>query len=286
MTAGIVAVLSVVAVYAINFVGARYSVRHGLSSLDLAALRYSVSGLLLLPSFVRLGLRDLGGLGWRRAVALSCFAGSPYVLVFFLGLTFAPASHGAVLNPGIVPSVVFIGLVVLGRQRFSVARGATLAIIVAGLVLVTGSSFSLRGPVLAGDALLFLTGISWGLFTLFARVWDVRPLQAATIISVLSMIYLPVYFAFFYHGFASVSLLHIASQAAFQGLLMSFAAMYLLTFAVRRLGAQLTSLFSPLIPVMTTLLAVPLLAEIPTASQWLGVGIVAAGMVTDWRLSS
>ena len=67
---------------------------------------------------------------------------------------------------------------------------------------------------------------------------------------------------------------------------MSIGGLYLVMFAVRRLGAQLTALFSPLIPVMTTLLAVPLLAEIPTAAQWAGVALVAAGMVTDWRLSS
>src|SRR5438045_2909274 len=112
-------------VYALNFVGTRYSMLHGLTSLDLAALRYSVSG----------------------------------------------------------------------------------------------------------DALLFLTGVSWGLFTLFARVWNVRPLQAAAIVSVLSMVYLPVYLVFFYRGFAGVSMLHIASQAAFQGLGMSLAALSLLTFA-------------------------------------------------------
>jgi len=37
---------------------------------------------------------------------------------------------------------------------------------------------------------------------------------------------------------------------------------------------------------MTTLLAVPLLAEVPTPSQCTGVAIVVAGMVTDWRLAS
>jgi len=285
MLAGIAAVLCVMTVYALNFVGARYSMLHGLTSLDLAALRYSVAGLMMLPNFVRLGPR-LGGLGWRRAIALTGLAGSPYVLVFFAGLSLAPAAHGAVLNPGIVPSVVYIGLVVLGRQRFSTVRIATLLVIVGGLVLVTGASFTIRGAVLAGDALLFLTGISWGLFTLFARLWEVRPAHAATIISVLSMIYVPIYFLFFYRGFGSVSLPHILAQAAFQGFLMSLAALYFITFAVRRLGAQLTSLFSPMIPVMTTLLAVPLLAEIPTAAQWAGVALVAAGMVTDWRLSS
>ena len=85
---------------------------------------------------------------------------------------------------------------------------------------------------------------------------NIRPLQAATIVSVLSMVYLPLYFAFFFRGFPSASTLHIVS------------------------------LFSPLIPVMTTLLAIPLLAEVPTPMQWLGVALVALGMVTDWRLLS
>src|SRR5262249_13397300 len=110
--------------------------------------------------------------------------------------------------------------------------------------------------------------------------------QAASIISVLSMIYVPVYLLFFYRGFGSASALHVVAQAAFQGLVNSIVALYLITFAVRRLGAQLTSLFSPLIPVMAQLLAGPLLAEVPTPAQWTGVAIVAAGMVTDWRLSS
>ena len=44
MLTGIAAILCVMTVYAINFVGTRYSVQHGLTSLDLAALRYSVSG--------------------------------------------------------------------------------------------------------------------------------------------------------------------------------------------------------------------------------------------------
>jgi drug/metabolite transporter (DMT)-like permease len=286
MLPGLVAVLCVMVVYALNFVATRYSVLHGLRPIDLAALRYSVSGLVMLPAFLRLGVRELGGIGWRRAIALTVLAGSPYVLVFFLGLSLAPAAHGAVLNPGIVPSVVFIGLVVLGRKTFSVARALTLAVIVVGLVLVTGTSFTLRGPVLTGDALLFLTGISWGLFTLFARVWEVRPLQAAAIISVLSTVFVPFYFVFIYRGFASVSTLHLVSQAAFQGLGMSLAGLYGITFAVRRLGAQLTSLFSPLIPVMTTLLAIPLLSEVPTPAQWVGVALVAGGMLTDWRLST
>ncbi|MBD2103944.1 hypothetical protein [Leptolyngbya sp. FACHB-261] len=96
---GVAAILLVMAIYTTNFVAIRYSILNGLTSLDLAALRFSVAGLAMLPSFCRLGLRDLGGLGWPRAMLLTCLAGSPYMVVFFFGLSFAPASHGAVLNP-------------------------------------------------------------------------------------------------------------------------------------------------------------------------------------------
>lgn len=68
-------------------------------------------------------------------------------------------------------------------------------------------------------------------------------------------------------------------QAVWQGLVNSIASLGLMTYTLRRLGAQVTALFSALVPLLTTLLAIPLLLEIPTAGQWAGVVIVAAGML-------
>src|SRR5581483_9994950 len=272
---GFLAMTLVVLVYAANFVAVRYSVQHGLTSFDLAALRFGAAGGLLLPYLVKTGIGDLGGIGWPRGLALACLAGAPYSVVFFLGLSRAPASHGAVLNPGLVPSVVFLVLVALGHARFSMRRVVSLVCIIVGLVLVTQSAFSARGEMLLGDALLLLTGISWGLFTVLLRVWNVRPLQAAAVVSAISLVYVPVYFAVWYHGVAA-SVPHMIAQAVLQGVFNSVIAIFLLTFAVRRLGAQLTALFSPSIPVLATLL----LGEVPTVGQWFGVAIVFVGMLS------
>ncbi len=269
----------VVLVYAANFVAVRYSVQHGLTSFDLAALRFGAAGVLLLPYLLSIGIRDLGGVGWRRGLSLACLAGAPYSVLFFLGLSHAPAAHGAVLNPGLVPSVVFLVLVALGRDRFSLRRAVSLACIVAGLVLVTQTAFTARGDMLLGDALLLLTGLSWGLFTVLLRLWEVRPLQSAAVVSVISLAYVPVYFLVWHHAIAA-SATHMVLQAILQGVFNSAIAIVLLTFAVRRLGAQLTALFSPSIPVLTTLLAIPLLGEVPTVAQWLGVAIVFVGMIS------
>ena len=108
----------------------------------MAALRYAAAGLERLPYAWHAGFRDFGGVGWRRGVVVACLAGAPYMVVFFYGLRFAPAAHGAVLNAGVVPSVVFLGLVCLGRQPFVLTRALSLLSIALGLVLVTGASLS------------------------------------------------------------------------------------------------------------------------------------------------
>lgn len=277
------ALVVTLSIYGCNFVAIRYSVQNGLSSFDLVALRFLVAGVVMLPLFIRLGPRDLGGIGWRRGLILATLAGSPYMALFFGGLHFAPASHGAILNPGMVPIVVFLALVLSRRQPFSLARMLILLMIVVGLVLVTASSFTLEGDVLIGDALLLLSGVSWGLFTLLARIWQLRPLQSATIVSVISLLYLPVYFLFIFDGFESATLRHIITQGAFQGLVNAIATMFLITFAIERLGAQVASLFTPLVPVVTTILGVFLLEEIPTPLQGVGMVIVVAGMIVATR---
>lgn len=283
---GVVAILLVMAIYTTNFIATRYSVLNGLTPLDLVALRYSVAGIVMLPYFCRLNLRNLGGIGWSKAILLTCLAGSPYILTLFFGLTFAPASHGAVLNPGIVPSVVFLGMVFLGLQSFSLVRALSLISIFIGVILVTASSFSLQGSVLFGDLLFLSSGISWGLFTLLAKVWELRPIQSTAIVSVISSLYLLPYLFFWYDGFESVAVAHIILQAIFQGIVMSIVALYLVTYAVRSLGAQLTSLFSPLVPVLTTLIAIPLLGEIPTSLQWIGIVLVVLGMLSTAKMNS
>ncbi|MBD2103945.1 DMT family transporter [Leptolyngbya sp. FACHB-261] len=145
---------------------------------------------------------------------------------------------------------------------------------------MTASSFSLQGSVLFGDLLLLSTGISWGLFTLLTKLWELKPLQSTAIVSVISLFYLPPYLFFSYNGFESASIPHIISQAVFQGIILSIGTLYLVTYAVQNLGAQLTSLFSPLVPVLTTLIAIPLLGEIPTSAQGIGIVLIALGMLS------
>ena len=284
----ILAMVLLVFIWTANLLVSRYSVLEGLSSYDLAALRYSIAGLILLPNFFRIGgLKDLGGLGWKKGLILSFLAGPPYMIPFFYGFKLAPVSHAAVLAPGIVPSVVFLGLVLTGRTSFSLAAVCSLILIVIGLTFVTAVSFSTHQDVLMGDALFVVGGLFWGLFTFLSRIWKVSPMPSVTVISVLSLTYIPFYFAFFYEGInENISITHVVLQGIFQGLFNWIMAVALMLYALQKLGAQNTALFSPIVPLTAALMAIPFLGEIPTAMQWLGIIMVSLGILATSRLTS
>jgi len=276
---GSVAMVLLVIIYAGNFIATRYSVHNGLSAYDLVALRFGVAGVLLLPYFCRLGWADLGGIGWARGCVLTVIGGSPYLLVFVFGLSLAPAAHGAVLNPGLVPAVVFVIMVILGLKGLVWGQVLSLLVILLGIVVVTAASFEIKGLVLIGDLLLLVTGISWGLFTVLARQWQLRPIQVVAVVSVISMIYLPIYLGFFFDCFDGASMLHVIVQGFYQGIVNSVCTLYLLTYALIKIGTPLTSLFNPLVPVLVTILAIPLLGEVPSTIQGIGILVVVLGMV-------
>src|SRR5215470_15476328 len=85
--------LAMVAITAIQFVAARFSLRGHLTSTDIASLRFAGAGLAFVPMLSRTGLEKMKVLGWRRASVLAVLTGFPYPVIINSGLTYAPASH-------------------------------------------------------------------------------------------------------------------------------------------------------------------------------------------------
>src|ERR1700759_5424536 len=66
--------------WASGFVVAKHGIEIGFSPADIAFHRFFWSGLILLPAAIRMGLRDLGGIGWGRAFGMTLFGGPPQAL--------------------------------------------------------------------------------------------------------------------------------------------------------------------------------------------------------------
>src|SRR5271157_4173545 len=91
-TRGALCGLGAASIWAGWIVIARLGLRTSLTPWDIAALRFGVGGLLLLPYLLRRGLA-IERLGWVGLAALVFGCGAPMVLLVNAGLLFAPAAH-------------------------------------------------------------------------------------------------------------------------------------------------------------------------------------------------
>jgi drug/metabolite transporter (DMT)-like permease len=95
--------LVVALVWGAQPVVATFGYRAGLNAFDLTLLRFTASGLLMLPLFLRRDPLHAGGLGWRRAAVFMLLAGPLYNAVLIGGLTWAPSSHSSLIYPAFTP---------------------------------------------------------------------------------------------------------------------------------------------------------------------------------------
>ena len=267
-----------VAVWTAFLLVSRAGARGTLTPFDLVALRFGVAGLVMLPFLLHRGLR---GISLRRAAALVVTAGPLFARLAFIGFAYAPASHAAVLMPGILPLwAALLGWMVLG-QRIGGARLLCLAAILAGIATLFASSAVEAPPgAWVGDLLFPLAPLSWAVFTVLARRWSVPALQATAVVAVGSMLlFLPIYALFLPKGLGVTPLGEIVFQGLFQGFIAVIVSLWAYTRAVEALGPAVTTMLTAAVPGLAAVLAVPLLGEPLTLLAGVGLALVTAGML-------
>lgn len=274
-------------IYGANFVISRHGLLNGLTPHDMMALRFGVGGLLLLPVFAAAGgWRDCAGIGWRRGILLTVMSGFPMTFLMMTGLTLAPAAHGASIAPGTVTVIGVIGGVLVFGMRLTPPLAAGVLIVLAGLaMLALGGAKGDMPHVLLGDLCFLGVGILWGAYPLLVQLWRLDALKSTAVVCVLSMAYLP-YYVFFQSGGMQAEWWVILLHAINQGLLNVVVGLWIWAWAARVVGTGVTGRFPPSMPVIGTMLAIPLLGEWPNLLQWLGVGLIVAGLtLAAWKRS-
>ena len=105
------------------------------------------------------------------------------------------------------------------------------------------------------------------------------PIHVAALVSTGSLvIYVPPYFAIRGIHFSDVPFAGLTFQVIFQGIVVTIISLVLYGRVVLILGASGGSAFGALVPALSVLLAIPLLGEWPTASGWVGVALISAGV--------
>src|ERR1700751_5073384 len=130
--------LAAVSIWSGWIVVARLGLRTSLTPWDIAAIRFCVAGLLLLPLVLAKGLA-FDRLGWGGLAAIVLGGAAP-VFLANSGLMFAPAAHAGALFPGVMPLMVALLAAVVLREEFTAAKKLGFALIVPGVLAITLAS--------------------------------------------------------------------------------------------------------------------------------------------------
>jgi drug/metabolite transporter (DMT)-like permease len=268
-----------VSIWAAFIVVSRLGIRTSLTPWDVAAIRFGVAGVLLLPYLMRKGLA-LDRLGLLGILVISIGCGAPMVLLVNAGLIFAPAAHAGALFPGVMPLMVAVLAAVMLREPFTPRKNGGLVLITLGAVVVVWASGGTLGTRQNLGHLLFLcAGLAWAGYTVVMRQARLGGLHAAAIAAVASLVfYVPIYAVLSRGSLFAAPLADVALQALVQGVLTAIVALLLYGRMVAILGATAAAAFVALTPAATALLAIPVLGEWPSMIDWIAIAAISVGV--------
>jgi drug/metabolite transporter (DMT)-like permease len=158
-------------------------------------------------------------------------------------------------------------------------RAAGAGAIVIGLMVIGYEALSTFGADgVIGDLCFVAAGFLFAIFGMQLKLWRITPIRAVAIVSVLSLVLLPIHAVFFgFDRLIAAGFYENLIQAVVQGLFSGAAATFLFTRAVVLLGAARAAVFPALVPPFTLLTGFIFVGNIPTAVQLAGMVIVLLG---------
>lgn len=218
---------------------------------------------------------------WPRLVAFGLLAGPINQGLFLYGLSKTTAAHASLLY-ALTPAGVYLGGLLLGRERLAARRIGGIVVAFAGVtVLLLEKGLANARGSLVGDAWVSMGVIAWVIVTLEgAKLSEAMgPMKTTSWMLVLAGLWV----ALASPWLVEVDALRTASSTALAGIVylivFASAGAYLLWyFALSRMEASAAAVFSNLQPVGTALGAAAFLHEPLTVAMAVGGALVLVGV--------
>jgi len=271
LLSGYLAAAATLVMWACFSLVSRYGGKSILTSSDMFALRSITASLVLLPFA---GSLPPGAWRDRRLWVLTVLCSLLYCPLAYNGFRYAPAAHGAILLSGLQPFLISTIVWLIAGTRPSRMRSIGLILIAVGISCAAMPYFTDWSADSAfGDLLILLSSISWAFYAVYATRWGYSAWTLTRAVAFGTAItYLPIYALFLPKQLAAAPLSMIAIQCFFQGIVATILAMLAYLKAISLLGAERAAAFLALVPIVTGLVAVPLLGE--TLTIWLLSGLI------------
>ena len=283
--ADVLCAIGVVAIWTFFLVFARMGVKKVFTPWDMVFLRFSFAAAVMLPVFLlRPAGRRLGTLSWRQAAALACLAGIGFACFAYLGFSYAPAAHGAVLMTGALPFLTAIAALLVLGEPLAGRKAWGLSLILLGIGFIAWHSLSgvlgWGDNTWRGDLMFPCAASCWALFAVLLRRWKVNPADATLAAALIGCaLYVPVYLLFLPKQIMAAPLADVVFQGVYQGVIALVLSMWLYTRVVQAFGPTRTAMVTALCPGLAALAAVFLLGEALSVLVLLGLVSVTVGMI-------
>jgi drug/metabolite transporter (DMT)-like permease len=308
-TVGVAAAITTILVWTSFIVVARFMALRGLTPLDIVLCRIVGAALVLLPwgyILVRNMQREgrgadtwmgLSPLPWRIVLPIGVFGGVGYAVLAYTAFTFAPAAHGSVLMPGMLPLSTALLSVLFFKEHLSAGRKLGLAMIFGGAVLVGGVSIfqALRlgtGQVWVGDVLFVCASTTWAIYTVLCRKYALSAVPATIAVIVFCVVtYVPFYAVAVGLGVVQSKLAtgpwgEIAFQTLWQGGGSVVISGITFTKMVQYFGPIRSTMLTAVVPGLSAMGAVIFLGEPMYWNLLAGLCLVTLGIVVGVRASA
>ncbi|HEX4973081.1 MAG TPA: DMT family transporter [Steroidobacteraceae bacterium] len=150
------------------------SVNDQVQPFTLAFIRVAIGAVVLLAgAFVRQvrggAHSNWSALPWGRMLAMALIGVVVYYAVFNYSLVYTSAAQGALVQ-SCIPAMTALFAVALLREHASMLRWTGIVLSMVGIVIVFSGSIEQPGSAsLAGNFLMFLSAVLWGLYTSMAK---------------------------------------------------------------------------------------------------------------------
>jgi drug/metabolite transporter (DMT)-like permease len=310
-TVGISAAVITILIWTSFIVVARFMALRGLTPLDIVLCRIIGASLVLLPwgyLMVRKmhseGSRATTWLGlsplpWRTTVLIGAVGGLGYAVLAYHAFVYAPAAHGSVLLPGMLPLSTALFSVWLLREHLSRGRMLGLAMILGGALLVGGVSLfkavfspEAGSQVWKGDVLFVCASTCWAFYAVTCRKHALGAVPATIAVVVFcALTYIPVYALLVVTGMVASKLStapwsEMLFQAVWQGMGSVVISGITFTKMIQYFGPIRSTMLTAVVPGLSAIGAVIFLGEPLFWNLISGLALVTLGIVVGVRAAS
>jgi len=248
---------------------------HALSPVDIASLRFTIAGVILLPVLVYQSVKLR--LIVTKGIILAIGAGAPYVLLAMYGLNLSSSAHFGAIAPSTMLVFSSIGSVFLFKDKISPIRCAGIMFIIIGVIAIGALNVgSINSSVMIGDLMFIGCGALWASFTLLSKYWQLNSWVATAMVSVISgLLCAPFALDVVQNNPIDLLLYH----GVYQGVLVAIVALYCYSKSVTILGSARGAIFASLVPPISLVLSYLILGEQMTRVEIVGSLSICLGMI-------